>query len=66
MDHQDSGQEQSARYYDRHLLTQSSEPVKRDMMSENVWDEREKGLEFIKNPVVAEFSGYSRMRISRA
>ncbi len=27
---------------------QSSESVKREMMSKNVWDEREKRLEFIK------------------
>ena len=46
----------SSQYYERLLLSQRKEPVKQEMQ-EKTADLQQDKLEFIKNPVVAEFLG---------
>ena len=48
----------SSQYYERLLLSQRKEPVKQEMQEKTAALQQDK-LEFIKNPVVAEFLGLS-------
>ena len=48
----------STLYYERLLMSQNQEPVKEEMIEKTAVYQRDK-LEFIKNPVVAEFLGLS-------
>lgn len=50
----------STQYYERLILTQSPDIVKEEMIRNTEEYEKTKRLEFIKNPVVAEFLGLSQ------
>lgn len=50
----------ATQYYERMLLTQSPDVVRKEMVENTEGYEKTRRLEFIKNPVVAEFLGLSQ------